>query len=143
MQHKPIFLFFIFLFMPLSVFCSNLVLEIADSPQKRAEGLMNRHFLPEDRGMYFIYPEMHYATFWMLNCYIDLSVAFIDENHTILEIYNLKAHPEWIGRQDAINLFSQASVTSKKPMKYALEVNSGWFERNNIHIGNKFFPYRQ
>jgi uncharacterized membrane protein (UPF0127 family) len=60
---------------------------------------------------------------WMKNTYVPLSVAYIDIRGKIIEIYDMVP-------------FSKDSVCSTKAAKYALEVNSGWFEEKNINIGD-------
>ena len=54
---------------------------------------------------------------------VPLSVAYIDIRGKIIEIYDMVP-------------FSKDSVCSTKAAKYALEVNSGWFEEKNINIGD-------
>ena len=62
---------------------------------------------------------------WMRNTKIPLSVAFIDENYLIREIKELKP----------LNLDSVCSRSES--IKFALEVNQGWFVEKNIKIFNK------
>ena len=59
------------------------------------------------------------------NTKIPLSVAFIDENYLIREIKELKP----------LNLDSVCSRSES--IKFALEVNQGWFAEKNIKIFNK------
>ena len=59
----------------------------------------------------------------MKNTYVPLCVAYIDIRGKIIEIYDMV-------------LFSKDSVCSTMAAKYALEVNSGWFEEKNINIGD-------
>ena len=58
----------------------------------------------------------------MKNTPTPLSIAFINSNGEILEIRNMTP-------------FSRKSVNSSEPVRYALEVPQGWFERNNIGTG--------
>src|SRR3990172_8122939 len=62
-----------------------LTVEIADSPQERATGLMNVAYLDEDYGMLFVYPEDTASGFWMKDTIIPLSIAFIAADGSILE----------------------------------------------------------
>ena len=55
---------------------------------------------------------------------IPLSIAFIDKDKKIIQIEDLEPYDE-------------ASVHSDRPAKWALEANQGWFDRNNISIGDK------
>jgi uncharacterized membrane protein (UPF0127 family) len=84
---------------------------------------MNRDVLEENSGMLFVYNSPIQTSFWMKNTRIPLSIAFIDENNQIFQIEDLTPGD--------LN-----SVKSKKPSKYALEVNKGWFKENGISIGD-------
>jgi uncharacterized membrane protein (UPF0127 family) len=83
---------------------------------------MHRRMLPENRGMLFVFREPAQQSFWMMNTYIPLSIAFIDERGAILNIADMKPlttdpHP------------------SAGPAKYALEMNQGWFAKRGIKRG--------
>ena len=98
-------------------------MEIADNYSKRKKGLMYRENIEEDFGMLFIWDKEEIQCMWMKNTSIPLSIAFIKEEGVILDIYNL--YP-----------FSTLSVCSSDKVKYALEVNRGWFKENEITSGD-------
>jgi hypothetical protein len=98
-----------------------LYVRIASSPEEWEKGLMFTESLPDSEGMLFIFPEPRIASFWMKNTPIDLSIAYIDSSGIIQEIHDLKA-------------YSEDPAISKSLVKYALEVNKGWFTENQIHI---------
>lgn len=102
-----------------------LKVEVADSPQEWAKGLMHRKSLPENRGMLFVFPQARRASFWMQNTYVPLSIAFMDREGEILEIYDMQP-------LDRTPLMSFSS-----DVWFALEVNQGWFEKNNIRPGDQ------
>ncbi|MGF1480688.1 MAG: DUF192 domain-containing protein [Cyanophyceae cyanobacterium] len=52
-------------------------LEVAQSPQQQAMGLMYREFLPPHRGMLFPFEELRLARFWMKNVRIPLDMVFL------------------------------------------------------------------
>lgn len=132
-----------------------LTLEHAKTPSQLAWGLMQRHSLEQDHGMLFHFGKQKIASIWMFNCYIDLSVAFLDQNLVVQEIHDLKSYPEKmdprrpvlslhdIARYRAydpiIEFYRNKSVNSSKPTNYALEMNIGWFARNHILPGDKLY----
>lgn len=103
---------------------ARIYVEIADTPEARAEGLMFRPSLPEDRGMLFVFPEPQTLAFWMRNTSIPLSIAYIDRDGTVLEIHDMEP-------------YSLESVSSRQPALYALEVNRGTFEGLGIEPGDR------
>jgi uncharacterized membrane protein (UPF0127 family) len=103
---------------------STVTVEIADDPDVRSRGLMNRDSLPEDHGMLFVYPEEQILSFWMRNTLIPLDIAFIDRNGFILEIQQMEPHDD-------------ASHASKQPAMYALELRKGWFEDHGVEPGER------
>lgn len=127
-----------------------ITLEIAQSHEQRAWGLMRRTSLPEDHGMLFYHPRQF---IWMFNTWIDLSVAFLDEKGIILEIVELQAHPEMMdplrpvnnpddmrkypGNDKVIQFFVSKSWPVPSHAKYALEMNKHWFDRHGIKTGDK------
>ncbi len=109
---------------PLSIEGHRLDAEIAHTYDTRAIGLMNRTAIPENQGMLFVFPKIDFYSMWMLNTPLPLSVAFIDEKGTILNI-------------EAMTPFSTAAHSSIKPAKYALEMHQAWFTSRKITAGNK------
>ena len=98
--------------------------EIADTEQTRALGLMNRKALDENSGMLFIFNEERKLSFWMKNTLIPLSIAYISRSGEIKEIHNL--YP-----------LDERAVQSSRSVMYALEMNQGWFDKNNIQTGDR------
>jgi hypothetical protein len=126
----------LFVFLPLVAGCDTndgpyvvangqrISVEIADSPEERAEGLMFRSSLAEDHGMLFVFPAPQILSFWMKNTSIPLSIAYLDADGTVLEIYDMEPH-------------SLESITSRRPALYALEVNQGTFDRLGVEPGDR------
>ena len=100
-----------------------LEVEIADTPEKRMTGLMNRAFLDKDKGMLFIFEKEQPVYFWMKDTGIPLSIAYINRSGYITEIYDLEP-------------FSLQMVRSTYPVLYALEVNRGYFKQKGIKTGD-------
>ena len=98
--------------------------ELAYTPQQRFMGLSFRTELAQDEAMLFVYPVEQQLTFTMRNTLIPLSIAYISDDWVINEIHHMPIGPN--------QLFPSAS-----PAKYALEVNEGWFEKNEVSVGTK------
>ena len=60
--------------------------EIADTPQKRATGLMYRDHLTKDHGMLFLFDEPQAWTFWMKNTKIALDIIWLDAKKRVVHI---------------------------------------------------------
>ena len=60
--------------------------EIADTPQKRATGLMYRDHLKKDHGMLFVFDQPQEWTFWMKNTKIALDLIWMDEKKRVIHI---------------------------------------------------------
>ncbi len=97
--------------------------ELALSIKEISTGLMYRKEMDENRGMLFVYPYVSDVAFYMKNTYIPLSVAYIDPEGVIQEIYDMEP-------------LNEESVPSKSDnIRYILEVNQGWFARHGIEPG--------
>ena len=66
------------------------LLEVADTPGKRAQGMMKRQSLLDGCGMIFTDLEP-YGAFWMKNCLIPLDVIFLDRSKKASRIYSMPA----------------------------------------------------
>lgn len=105
-----------------------LNVEIADTPSKRARGLMERTELLDGHGMLFVYDKTERLSFWMKNTLIPLSIAFFDADKVCINILDMDPP---IG-----NTFIRYRSTA--PARYALEVPQGWFDKHYIGRGDKF-----
>ena len=100
--------------------------EIADSPEEQATGLMNRTSLAEDRGMLFVFPGEEVRSFWMKNTLIPLSIAYMDSEGRIVDLQDMKPLDD-----------EEPHYVSAEPAKYALEVNKGFFDENGVEVGDR------
>ena len=65
-------------------------IEVADSPEQQALGLMHRESLPDDAGMVFLFFDDTQGGFWMKDTLIPLSIAFFDQRGEILKILDME-----------------------------------------------------
>src|SRR5688572_432576 len=107
---------------PLTINGHALTAEVAATTETRTQGLMHRRMLPENRGMLFVFRETGSHAMWMMNTYLPLSVAFLDESGRIINIADMQPH-------------TRDSHGAAKPAKYALEMNQGWFAKRGIKPG--------
>jgi len=101
-----------------------LMAEVAHTEADRTLGLMHRRMLPENRGMLFVFPQTAPLGFWMMNTYLPLSIAFIDDAGAIINITDMKP-------------LTTDIHNSAGPARYALEMNRGWFRKRGIKSGMK------
>ena len=98
--------------------------EVAATEEQREQGLMYREKMPANAGMLFVFGNPSTQCMWMKNTPLPLSVAFIDASGKIVNIEDMQAH----------TLDSHCS-TKTVPVRYALEMNLGWFRQKNIKPG--------
>ena len=101
-----------------------LKIEIPKTSAQFNLGLMFRESLDPNAGMLFIFDEVSEKSFHMRHTTIPLDIAFINEEgviESIKELEPLRSSP----------VYSDADVL------YALEVNRGWFEENDVKVGDK------
>ncbi|MBM5786840.1 MAG: DUF192 domain-containing protein [Candidatus Fonsibacter sp.] len=107
-----------------------LIAEIAATDEEQSEGLMNRSSLGKNEGMLFIFEEGSNPCFWMKDTTIPLSLAFIDKENKIVKIVDMTP-------------LSLTEHCSGQPVNLALEVNQGWFQQNNIRVGEKILSIKR
>lgn len=98
--------------------------EIADTPETSALGLMYRENLAPDSGMLFVFNQASYHCFWMKNTLIPLSIAFISSEGIITDILDMAP-------------LDLTSHCPSHPALYALEMNQGWFAQQQIKVGDR------
>ena len=104
---------------------AKLELFVADTDSSRARGLMGVDYLGENEGMIFFWPSASKKCMWMKNTSLPLSVAFIDQDRTIVQI-------------DDLQPFSTDSVcSSSERIIAAIEMNKDWFEENSLKEGSQ------
>ena len=105
--------------------------QVAASTDQRMTGLMHRKEMPQHEGMLFVFEVPSQQCFWMKNTLLPLSVAFVGDDGTIVNIDEMQ--PQTLD-----------SHCSTKPVRYVLEMNKGWFAKRGIKAGAKLegAPFR-
>jgi uncharacterized protein len=101
-----------------------LQVEIANTPNERQAGLMNRSSLGADAGMLFVFPSDTKASFWMKDTLIPLSIVFVKADGSIVHIEDMEPQ-------------TQTNHYSTEPYRYTIEANQGWFAAQGISVGDK------
>ena len=99
--------------------------EVMRTDEERARGLMNRAYLPADRGMLFDFKAPQIASMWMKNTLIPLDMVFIRKDGSIANIAeNTEPH-------------SLRTISSSEPVLGVLELNGGIAAKLGIAPGDK------
>jgi hypothetical protein len=99
--------------------------EVVDTPEKRAEGLMFRQSLAPDAGMLFDFKETREVSFWMRNTFIPLDMVFIAADGKVESIH-VNARPH-----------DPTSIPSGAPVQYVLEIPGGRSAEIGLKPGDK------
>jgi uncharacterized protein len=102
----------------------NIRAQLAATPEQRSTGLMHRREMPQHEGMLFVFEQPSQQCFWMKNTLLPLSIAFLADDGTVVNILDMK--PQALD-----------SHCSTKPVRYVLEMNQGWFAKRGVKAGAK------
>ena len=98
--------------------------QVAQTPQQRSIGLMNRREMPMHEGMLFIFEQASIQCFWMKNTLLPLTAAFVADDGTIVNLADMTPQ-------------STQSHCAAKPVRFVLEMHQGWFAKKNMAAGFK------
>lgn len=98
--------------------------EVAATEASRARGLMYREHLGPNEGMLFVFQDRSRQCFWMRNTLIPLSIAFVDDDGAIVNIEDMQPRTD-------------DSHCSARPVRYALEMEQGWFGKRGLKAGTR------
>lgn len=102
--------------------------EIANTPDKRAQGLMFRTSMAPDHGMIFTFPELGHWTFWMKNTKMSLDIIWLGEKGHILHIES--EVPICTRTDDGCPRYY-----SHKKSRYVLEIKAGMAKKFGLKTG--------
>jgi uncharacterized protein len=100
-------------------------MQLAVKPREMEHGLMERTDLKPDEGMLFVYAGTQQMSFWMRNTPTPLDIGFFTTDGTLKEVFQMQPYDE-------------TPVQSRSTeLKFALEMNQGWFVKNTVKPGAK------
>lgn len=105
---------------PDSSIITRIIIELAESPEEQAQGLMYRRTLPDRGGMLFIDAAESMRSFWMKNTALSLDILFVDAEGRIVNIAK-RTTP-----------FSEDHIESTGPAQFVVEVRAGFIDRHGI-----------
>ena len=102
-----------------------MVAELARAPVEIATGMMFRTNMPENEAMLFVFSDADIGpkNFYMRNCVVPLSAAYITPEGTIAEIIDLQPGDE------------RGVASQSGNLQFVLEVPQGWFTRHQVRTG--------
>lgn len=98
----------------------NVIVQVADTPEKRSQGLMFQQTAKP--GMLLLYQQPNSLSLWMRNTTMPLDVAFIGPDWTIIQIEQLQP-------------LDETPVAAISDVIAALEMPQGWFAEKQIGLG--------
>jgi uncharacterized protein len=106
--------------------------QVAQTIEQRTMGLMHRKEMPQHEGMLFVFDRPTIQCFWMKDTLLPLSVAFIADDGTVVNLAEMKP-------------LALDSHCSDKPVRFVLEMNQGWFAKKGLKPGTKLAgdPFRK
>jgi uncharacterized membrane protein (UPF0127 family) len=108
----------------LQVGMHNIRAQLALTPEQRQVGLMFRQTMPTHEGMLFVFDQATTQCFWMRNTLIPLSIAFLADDGTVVNLADMKPQ-------------SDDSHFSARPVRYVLEMNLGWYAKRGVKPGTR------
>ena len=98
--------------------------ELAVTEAQQQVGMMFRREMGPNEGMLFVNDEAGVRCFWMRNTLLPLSIAFIADDGSIVNLADMQPR-------------SEQSHCAAQPVRFALEMNQGWFAKRGIKPGFK------
>ena len=102
--------------------------ELAETQEQHAEGLMFRKKLKNNEGMLFVFKNEQVREFWMKNTVINLDIGYFNKNRKLIDIQQMAAIT-------SVLQIDIPTYPSKQPAMYALEMAQGWFKNNKFEEG--------
>jgi uncharacterized membrane protein (UPF0127 family) len=98
--------------------------ELATTHTARQTGLMFRERLAPNHGMLFVFEGKWSQCFWMRNTPLPLTIAFIEDDGTIVQLADMTP-------------FDENNHCSERPVRFALEMEKNWFAKRGLKVGSR------
>ncbi|OGB74144.1 hypothetical protein A2V68_02335 [candidate division Kazan bacterium RBG_13_50_9] len=108
-----------------------VAMEIADTPEERAQGLSGRVSLPESTAMLFVFSEEGYYSLWMANMRFAIDIIWLDSDYQVVDI------AQYVQPLSNVASNQLPRYTNREPAQYVLEVNAGFSASNQLDRGDK------
>lgn len=97
-----------------------ITVEVADTFEARAQGLMDRKSLPKDYGMLFVFPQEGGMQFWMKNTWVSLDIVFIGAEKKVTVIHpRVKPSTKDTREEDVARVWGMGQYVLELPAGYA------------------------
>jgi len=103
----------------------DFAVEVVDTKESMARGLMHREHLDQGAGMLFDFKRVRHINFWMKNTLIPLDIIFIRADGTIANI------------AENTTPLSEESIPAAEPVLGVLEINGGLSAKLGIKAGDR------
>jgi uncharacterized protein len=109
----------------------DIEVEVANTESKRRTGLMYRSSLGDNKGMFFVFNELGDHTFWNKNVNFPIDIGFFNEDGELLNVRSAEKDCTLPVKSGFNNV------------KYVLEANKDFFQRNNISLGDRIVDLKK
>ncbi len=109
---------------------AQVLVEIANTKDKRTRGLGGREVLASNSGMLFVFPQEDKYRFWMKGLKFPLDIIWI-KNNMVVDIIKGVAPPMQEQKDETLPIY-----IPRETVDMVLEVNSGFVDANKIKTGD-------
>lgn len=113
----------------LTIGTTQLQVTLADTFEKREQGLSGKSKMAENEGMLFTFPAYGTWTFWMKDMQFDLDFIYIKDKQVIALKERIPSPKN--------NKGEVAIIEPEKEFDWLVEVNAGWVQNNAIKVGDR------
>lgn len=105
---------------------TRILIDLAVTNFEKEKGLGGRFFLSDNNGLLFVYEKEGFPAIWMKNMIFPIDIVWLDSQFRIVHVE----------KNISPNTYPSAFRTDL-PAKYVLELNAGFLDLHDIHIGNE------